>query len=38
MQFQGKLMIQTQENGEKSHFGPKIRPQFFFQNYGCVTH
>ena len=24
MQFQGKLMIQTQENGEKPHFGPDL--------------
>ena len=37
MQFQGKLMIQTQENGEKPHFGPNLGPlglnsghQFFF--------
>ena len=38
MQFQGKLMIQTQENGEKSYFGPKARCAqiwaaiFFFKN------
>ena len=33
MQFQGKLMIQTQENGEKPHFGPKFGPPiFFFKN------
>ena len=38
MQFQGKLMIQTQENGEKPHFGPNLGPlgptsgcQFFFK-------
>ena len=24
MQFQGKHMIQTQENGEKPHFGPNL--------------
>ena len=23
-QFQGKLMIQTQENGKKTHFGPDL--------------
>ena len=26
IQFQGKLMIQTQENGEKPHFGPGLGP------------
>ena len=26
MQFQGKLMIQTQENGEKAHFGSDLGP------------
>ena len=26
MQFQGKLMIQTQENGEKPYFGPNLGP------------
>ena len=26
VQFQGKRMIQTQENGEKSHFGPDLGP------------
>ena len=37
MQFQGKLMIQTQENGKKPNFGPNLSPlnrnssrQFFF--------
>ena len=37
MQFQGKLKIQTQENGKKPHFGPTLAPlglnlgsQFFF--------
>ena len=24
MQFQGKIMIQTQENGRKPHFGPDL--------------
>ena len=40
MQFQGKPMIQTQENGEKLHFGPDLgqlfsnlgRQFFFFKN------
>ena len=38
MQFQGKLMIQTQENGKKPNFGPNLSPlnrnssrQFFFR-------
>ena len=26
MQFQGKFMIQTQENSEKPYFGPGFRP------------
>ena len=26
IQFQGKLMIQTQENGEKPNFGPDLDP------------
>ena len=26
IQFQGKLMIQTQENGKKPHFGPNLGP------------
>ena len=26
MQFEGKLMTETQENREKSHFGPNIGP------------
>ena len=26
MQFQGKCMIQTQEKGEKLHFGPDLGP------------
>ena len=37
IQFQGKCMIQTQENEEKSYFGPDLGPldpnsgrQFFF--------
>ena len=39
IQFQEKIMIQTQENGEKPHFGPdlgSLNPnsglQFFFKN------
>ena len=40
MQFQGKLIIQTQENGNKPHFGPNLSPLvpnlghqiFLFQN------
>ena len=39
IQFQRKLMIQTQENGEKPHFGPNFGwlgsnsgRQFFFKN------
>ena len=26
MQFQGNLMIQTQQNGKKPHFGPDLGP------------
>ena len=26
IQFQEKLMIQTQENDEKAHFGPDVGP------------
>ena len=39
MQFQGKDVIQTQENGEKPHFGPDLNTlgrnlghQFFFKH------
>ena len=43
MQFQGKLIIQSQEDGEKPHFGSNLGPSgpnsghilfffFFFQN------
>ena len=39
MQFQRKLMTQTQENGDKPHFVPDLGPfspnsgcQFFFKN------
>ena len=45
MQFQGKLMIQTQENGKEPHFGPTLAPlglnlgsQFFLQKSGFVSH
>ena len=39
-------MIQTHENGEKSHFGPDLGPldpnsggqYFFFQKSGFVSH
>ena len=33
MQFQGKRMTQTQENGEKFYFGPDLVP--FGSNSGC---
>ena len=26
IQFEAKLMIQTEENGKKSHFGPDLGP------------
>ena len=39
LQFQGKRIIQTQENDKKTHFGPDLGPfgpnsdhQFFFEN------
>ena len=45
MQFQGKLIIQTQEIDKKSHFGPDLGPlgtnlgrQFFFQKSDFVRH
>ena len=45
MQFQGKRMIQSQENGEKHHFRTDIDPlglnsdrQFVFQKSGFVSH
>ena len=42
MQFQGKLMIQTQENGKKPHFCPDLGPlgpiKFLFQKSGFVSH
>ena len=31
IQFQGKLMIQTQENGKKPYFGSNFGPKFKFQ-------
>ena len=44
MQFQGKIMIQTQENGKKPHFGPhlglmgpNLHCQIFFQKSGFVS-
>ena len=43
MQFQGKLIIQTQEIDKKPHFGPALGPlgtnlgrQFFFQKSDFV--
>ena len=44
MQFQGKLMNQTLENGKKTsfrhNFGPfgSGSPVFFFQIFGFVSH
>ena len=44
-QFEGKLMIQTREKGEKPHFRPNLGPlgphlgcQKFFQETGFVIH
>ena len=44
MQFQGTLMIQTQENGKKTHFGPDLgllaqitAPNFFFKNLALLV-
>ena len=44
MQFQGKPTIQTQENGEETHFGPDLGPlgadsgrQFFFKNMASLV-
>ena len=43
MQFQEKLKIQTQENGEKPPFGPDIDPlgpgrqNFFFKNLASLV-
>ena len=45
IQFQGKRMIETQENGKKKKFGPDLGPlspnlgcQIFFQKSGFVSH
>ena len=46
IQFHGQLMIQTQENGKKPHFGPDLGPSgpnsghqgFFPQKSGFVSH
>ena len=45
MKFQGRRIIQTQENGEKPHFESDLGPlvpnsghQLFFQKYGFATH
>ena len=44
IQFQGKLIIQTQENGKKPHFVPDFSPlspntgcQFFFHKTSSET-
>ena len=33
MQFQGKRMIQTQENRKKSHFGPDLDPLGLYSSH-----
>ena len=45
MQFQGKLIIQSQEDGEKPHFGSNLGPSgpnsghiFFFSKSGLPDH
>ena len=45
IQFQGKRLTQTQENGEKPRFGPDLGTlgpnsgsQYFFQKSGFVSH
>ena len=45
IQFQERLIIQTQENGEKSDFGPDLDPlgansgrQIFFLQSGFASH
>ena len=45
MQFQGKRIIQTQENGKKPYLGPDLGPlrkhsgrQFSFQKYGLFIY
>ena len=46
MQFQEKRLIQTQENGQKPHFGSDLDPLgsnsdhqiFFLQKFGFVSH
>ena len=45
MRFQGKRIIQTQENGKKLYFGPDLGPlgltlfcQIFFQKSGFVSY
>ena len=37
MQFQWKIMIQTQENGEKTHFGPNLMLLFFSKIWLCQS-
>ena len=44
MQFQEKLIMVTQENGKKTHFGPDFDPLYpnsghiFFKKSGFVSH
>ena len=45
MQFQEKLIIRTQENGKKRHFGPDLGllgpiwvAKYFFQKSGFLNH
>ena len=45
MKFQGKPMIQTQQNGEKPHLGPDLgvlgqirAAKTFFKKSGFVSH
>ena len=38
MQFPGKCLIQTQENGENLTLGLIWAASFLFQKFGCVNH
>ena len=38
MQPQGNLIIQTQENSEKNHFGPDLSPKSDLENSGFLSH
>ena len=33
VQYQGKLMMQTWENGKNPNFGPNLDPQIFYRFY-----